>query len=95
MSRVLVAWKTDVDYRKNVQKLFKKQLKITSKITRAEFFSAWMNLTHVSKVGNRMEKYYSTKTMARVFATWRNIKTRKNEKRLRIHLIRERLREKP
>ena len=33
--------------------------------------------------------------MARVFATWRNIKTRKNEKRLRIHLIRERLREKP
>ena len=54
MSRVLVAWKTDVDYRKNVQKLFKKQVQITNKTTRAEFFSAWMNQTHVSRVGNRM-----------------------------------------
>jgi len=95
LSRVLVTWKSDVEKNISLQTLFKKQQQIHKSNTGAKFFSAWMNQTHVTKVGNRMNQYYSSKTLARVFATWRNIKTRKNDKRLRVHLIRERLREKP
>jgi len=64
LSRVLVTWKSDVEKNISLQTLFKKQQQIHKSNTGAKFFSAWMNQTHVTKVGNRMNQYYSSKTLA-------------------------------
>ena len=56
---------------------------------------SWIDVSKFVKVDCRMNQYWCSKTKARVFDTWRNIKSKKNIKRLQIHLIREKLHQNP
>ena len=55
----------------------------------------WLSKTQENRILSQMGRFYKMKVMRSVVREWREIKNRKNAKRLRTHRIREKLKERP
>jgi hypothetical protein len=55
----------------------------------------WLDKTDEDKICKKMDELHRHKVFRSLFGFWRTLKSRKNAKRMRIHLIREHLKSRP
>ena len=55
----------------------------------------WLDQREVASVGHKMDGIFAINTQRKLFTFWRTLKSRRNQKRLRVHLIRSQLNQRP
>ena len=55
----------------------------------------WLSATHTSKIETQMTKLYNVKRLREVVNGWREVKNKNNHKRINVHRIKEKLRQRP
>jgi hypothetical protein len=60
-----------------------------------KFMNLWLDQTDENTIIKKIGELHRHKLYRSLFGFWRTLKSRKNEKRMRIHLIREQLKSRP
>ena len=94
-SYVLEAWKNKIE-RKKRDRILSAHIRENSRINlRSYLLYQWLSKTQENRIFTQMGSFYKMKVVRSVVREWREIKNRKNAKRLRTHRIREQLKERP
>lgn len=95
MSNVICSWNDRIELQKR-DLLVTDHIKETSKLNlQSRVLYKWLSKTQENRIFHQMGKFYRMKVMKGVLYNWREIKDRKNAKRLRTHRIREELNARP
>ena len=89
MARVFYAINDRILYKKQLDQI-KNEVEMRQKFfVERKYMYEWLSATQESSIQQKMEKFHEMKTLRELFSAWRDIKDRKNAKRLRTYRIRK------
>ena len=95
MSYVFQGWQEQLKVDGKLLEIAKKVEAMHKGHVERKFVYLWLSATHTSKIETQMLKLYNVKWLKEIINGWRQIKNKNNQKRIHVHRIKEKLRQRP